>query len=406
MIKETKKGWLICLAGAFCYSFVAGIDYSFGVLLSPMSKAYHLPLSMVSFSAGIFPINQSLMGPILPYLIKKVGNQKLSLAGGILGAGSMLACVFLGGFEYFILFYGVFGGIASGLVHHCNYLAMNTYFDEKRSIANAIYQSAGGVGTSILSLANNFLINNYDLEASFKLDSVGFVIMIAVAPIMKASEEEQKSCEVQKKAIGFLDLLRQAKLVLYLISTFFFYLAMKTFMVDIVDIVTLQSGNIKDIKKAIHRALPLSGFAIFNCAGRILAGILVDLGFINCQLLVSISTGVATAAALTLSQVTNFEALVAMSSFMGLLLSPSSALCSTILVDLCQFENLTRTYGMWITVVGLAHIPGPIVGGLILDHSNGTIAVWLFISSALLICCITNSLSYFLRRKSEEMASS
>jgi len=90
-----------------------------------------------------------------------------------------------------MLFFGVVGGIGSGLISLPAKIAIGYYFETKRALAVGIAECGSGVGVLVFSPLATFLLNQYDWKITMLITS-GLCLSCAIFGVLMRPLEEQK----------------------------------------------------------------------------------------------------------------------------------------------------------------------------------------------------------------------
>jgi len=143
--KKIFYGWWIVLAGAVLNFFTGGtFYYGFSVFFNPIRNTFGWNATATSIAFIFQRFESGVAGPIVGFLVDRVGPRKLMLSGwGIVGLGFLL----MSRIDSLWAFYGSFLIIATGFslgTFMCIYTSIANWFIKKRS--RAITLAAAGYG--------------------------------------------------------------------------------------------------------------------------------------------------------------------------------------------------------------------------------------------------------------------
>jgi len=159
-------GWVIVFACFMCNLVVKGFGFSFGVLLKPLITVFESDRTTVSLVSSISTGITSIVGPIVGGLVIKFGLRPVCISGSIIAAIGFALAAQSNYLPLLILFFGIIGGIGSGLISLPAKIAIGYYFETKRALATGIAECGAGVGLFIFPQLATAILNAYDQSPS------------------------------------------------------------------------------------------------------------------------------------------------------------------------------------------------------------------------------------------------
>lgn len=88
------------------------------------------------------------------------------MMGGIICTAGFVASYWANGIYFLYISYGVIAGTGLGMCYLSSVIAVGEYFDERRSLAFGMAASGAGVGTAVMALAQQALLNEYGWQGT------------------------------------------------------------------------------------------------------------------------------------------------------------------------------------------------------------------------------------------------
>ncbi|KAJ8307977.1 hypothetical protein KUTeg_012851 [Tegillarca granosa] len=153
-------GWVIVGCSFICIFTIDGIITTYALLLPELNQSFQTTPALTSMG------NSLILGIFL--LMAACGFVASSMSSGI---------------WTFLPTFGVIGGIGIGMVYLPSVLMVNSYFNQKRGIAQGIVTSGSGVGILVLAPLMEVLLENYGWRGAV-LISAGLVLQLCVCSLL------------------------------------------------------------------------------------------------------------------------------------------------------------------------------------------------------------------------------
>ena len=289
----TKKRWIILIASCFINLCIGSI-YAWSAFASPMAE-YLSALTGTTFTAGtlaiVFTVTNSV-GPITMItggrINDKFGPKKVIFVGGLIFGIGMILAGYSKSLPMLILTYGVILGLGVGMVYGCTISNSIKFFPDKRGLVGGVTTAAYGLSSVIIPPIANSIINAFDVTMAFKSIGVAFLIIVCVSSFFiekcpsnfvpegwtppanldnKLNKNDKDWREMLSSPIFYV--------MITLLTCGAFYGLMCTSMAS-----ALAQNMIG--MTSTSAAIAVSILALFNTAGRIVAGYISDkIGRIN-----------------------------------------------------------------------------------------------------------------------------
>ncbi|MFC2014803.1 MFS transporter [Chloroflexota bacterium] len=194
--KRPKKifyGWWIVLAGAGMQWYGAGMwFYGFSVIFNSILGEFGWARAVTAGAFSLARLEGGLEGPIVGWLIDKVGPRKIAIFGTVIvGLGYVLLSRMTALWMLYVLFGGVIAlGFNAGFGRAAT-AAVANWFIKKRSRALGIYTLGAGIGGATMVPIIGWLISQYGWRPTVVILGVGvWVIVIPLALVLRHKPEQ------------------------------------------------------------------------------------------------------------------------------------------------------------------------------------------------------------------------
>ncbi|KAG5655549.1 hypothetical protein KAF25_003886 [Fusarium avenaceum] len=271
-VPDGGYGWVVIIACAVVAWWVIGLSYVWGVYQSALvERNVGSPLAL-SFCGSLSPALMATVGMLVSRMLRSFGTRKLSFAGIILMALSLIGASFVTDHLIGLVF---LPGVPLGLGMSGCFMSFSVvpaqYFKRKRGLANGIVYAGGGFGGAIMSIATNSLIEKYSVEWAFRI--TGLLIAATGLPAAMLIKER-----TPLTSTGIVDwkLFRQANFALL-----FFAAGIGIFPLLVPPYFLPLYSRSMGLSAGTGAGL-LAGFSFSSAVGRIMSGYLCDiLGPVN-----------------------------------------------------------------------------------------------------------------------------
>lgn len=287
----TRKRWIILVASCFINLCIGSI-YAWSVFATPMAEHFNA-IQGTAFTASnlaiVFTITNAV-GPITMItggkINDKFGPKKVIFVGGLLFGIGMILSGFSQGLSMLILSYGLITGLGVGLVYGCTISNSIKFFPDKSGLVGGITTAAYGLSSVLIPPVANSLTAQYGVTSTFKIVGIIFLVIICISSFFI------EKCPVGFVPEGWTPPERRNGHVVNkdwkeMLSTPIFYIMITIltcgafYGLMCVSLASFLATNMIGMTSATA-ALVVSVLALFNTAGRIIAGYLSDkLGRIN-----------------------------------------------------------------------------------------------------------------------------
>lgn len=297
--KFTSKRWLILIASCLI-NLCIGSVYAWSVFAKP--EAAWLSSFGRELTAGdlsiVFTVANSV-GPITlisgGFINDKLGPKWVIFSGGLLfGAGMILSGLSTALWQL-VVFYGLFCGLGIGLVYGCTISNSVKFFPDKRGLIGGIATASYGISSVLIPPVANALISGSGVKMAFIILGAAFLVIICLGAFLI------EKCPAGFVPVGYTPVSDGGKAAPSVDKNWRQMLADPVFYVMILMLTCGAVFGMMTISQASPIAENMIGMsvgaataavsilALFNAAGRVLAGWISDrIGRINTLLIMLI----------------------------------------------------------------------------------------------------------------------
>jgi len=391
-----KYGWVVTFAG-LGVNLILGVLYAWSIISADLIDRLNWTATMsqipymvacVIFAFSMIPGGR-LQDKFGPHLV-------LVLSAVLAGIGFILSGVFLTVLGLTI-FFGVVFGLAMGLGYASPTPAAVKWFAKsKRGLISGIVVSGFGLAPVYVGPLTHNLITQFGIETTFIiLGSAFFVILMILAQVIKnppvgyqtGDPVPQETVEntTPKVEMTAREVLRTRAFKL-LWMMFFFGTFAGLLLIGQLSKIGLEHAGITS------PYLLISVYAVFNFLGRIMFGTVSDrLGRMRTLFLMFLVQVMVYSVFYFLETPLLLAGGVAI---VGLTFGGMVTIFPAATADNFGLKNLGFNYGLLITAWGVGGLIGPLLGGLVRDHTEAYL--WSFVISAVL-SALGAMLTFFMR---------
>jgi OFA family oxalate/formate antiporter-like MFS transporter len=389
-----NKRWVV-VVGAILVQLCLGAIYAWSVFTKPLVDAgWTKTETQAVFAAGlvVFAVVMVIAGRLMP----KWGPRKLSVTGGIvLGAGYILAGL-SGGTAFWpvFIFIGIVGGAGIGLAYVVPIAVGMRWFPDKKGLVTGLAVAGFGFGAMLwVKLAGNWadLLNPsvMGLSGTFMLYGAIFLVTILVGSVWMvfpkegwkpagwnppmASSQNQVAGTVEFKSREML----QTPQFYMILFTFAFGASAGLMSIGLMKLFPMQALMHSGLDETSASTIAGTAMAIFfslaNGIGRIAWGVISDkIGRKTSIALMMATQGVVVIAFQWLAGTPALLYLGA--TLIGFNFGGNFALFPYITADTFGTKSVGQNYGWVFLAYGVGGIVGPILGGMLGDLGNFSLA--------------------------------
>lgn len=370
MALQNRAGWTVVLAGTGI-NLTFGVLYSWSVFAANIIETYgwsstqaSLPYTFAILSFALLMIPGGRLQDIF-------GARVVSTAAGILVGSGLIFASFFPTIPGMVLGFGIMAGSGIGMGYASTTpVAIKWFPPEQKGLITGIVVAGFGLASLYIAPLTRILISSFGVLSAFRVLGVCFIaVIVLLSRFLKAPEHPvppapspEGVMRVLAKDLTWREMIRTPQFGQLWIMFAAGALAGLMIIGHLTRIASLQTG--KDIG-----FLLVAGIALFNSAGRPLAGMISDkLGRSRTMMILYLCQGTVLLAFplfRTFGSVLFGAAVVTFAYGAMLSVYPSAV------GDFYGTRNLGLNYGILFTAWGVGGIVGPILAGAIVDATGG-----------------------------------
>lgn len=178
VVDLTKQRWIVLFASCLI-NLCCGSIYAWSVFARPMAETIGVESLAIVFTVAnaVGPITMIPGGSIND----KLGPKWVIFVGGIIFGGGMIASGFAASMFHLVLTYGLGCGLGMGLIYGCTIGNSVKFFPDKRGLIGGIATASYGISSVIVPPVANALISAVGVRAAFKVLGCVFLFVICGA---------------------------------------------------------------------------------------------------------------------------------------------------------------------------------------------------------------------------------
>ncbi|OWA53354.1 putative Monocarboxylate transporter 7 [Hypsibius exemplaris] len=201
-------GWFVVLGCFLMNLIVNGFSYSFGVVFMELLEKYDRTSAEIAWVYSLNCVTCSWLGPFATALSNAFSFRSVVVVGGFIYSVGLIASSFMTKLEQLYITYGLISGIGSALVYGPSIIMVGRYFDKRRSLANGLSMAGSGVGSFLIPVLLNILIERYTIHGCILiLGALSFHLCVAgllyrAVPLKRTAREPAQFTEASRREPG------------------------------------------------------------------------------------------------------------------------------------------------------------------------------------------------------------
>ncbi|MEZ3501457.1 oxalate/formate MFS antiporter [Pantoea sp. KPR_PJ] len=179
-VSQHIKKWTQLFLGLMCMIAISSPQYVWALFTRPLMEKLHAPLSEIQITFSLLIILQTFFSPLQGKLVDRFGPRLLITIGTLMAGISWMLVSRLDSLFELYLYYGVIGGLGTGIVYIGVVGLMVRWFPEKRGFATGMVAAGYGMGAILTTFPVTASLASSGLEKTFwqfgiMMATVGFI---------------------------------------------------------------------------------------------------------------------------------------------------------------------------------------------------------------------------------------
>lgn len=215
VVTSQKKKWGQLVLGLLCMISISSPQYVWALFSRPLMEKLQVPLAEIQITFSLLIILQTFFSPFQGKLIDRFGPRRLITLGTVLTGVSWMLAARMDSLTELYLYYGVLGGLGTGIVYIGVVGLMVRWFPQNRGFATGMVAAGYGMGAILttfpitLSLASHGLENTL-WQFGLIMAVVGFLASQGLrVPPFQETETRSTPLKVTSKDFTSREMLRQ-----------------------------------------------------------------------------------------------------------------------------------------------------------------------------------------------------
>lgn len=215
IVTGQKKKWVQLALGLLCMISISSPQYVWALLTRPFMEKLQVPLAEIQLTFSLLIILQTFFSPFQGKLIDKFGPRRLITLGTVMSGVSWMLSANIQSLTELYLYYGVVGGLGTGIVYIGVVGLMVRWFPEKRGFATGMVAAGYGMGAILTTFPVTQSLAAKGLESTLwqfglAMAVVGFIASQGLrAPQAAAPREINTPLTMNDKSFAPREMLRQ-----------------------------------------------------------------------------------------------------------------------------------------------------------------------------------------------------
>jgi OFA family oxalate/formate antiporter-like MFS transporter len=146
VVASQKMKWIQLALGLICMISISSPQYVWALFTRPLMEKLQAPLAEIQLTFSLLIILQTFFSPFQGRLIDRFGPRRLITLGTVLTGISWMLAARMNSLAELYLYYGVLGGLGTGIVYIGVVGLMVRWFPEKRGFATGMVAAGYGMG--------------------------------------------------------------------------------------------------------------------------------------------------------------------------------------------------------------------------------------------------------------------
>ncbi len=357
-VPDSRRAWRMVTA-AFVVGFVVfGTIYSFGVFLEPIASDFQTSRVATSALFSITSLIFYLGGSVTGHLGDRFGPRLMVATGAAMMGAGLVLMAFVDRLWVGYIVYGIGVGAGTACAYIPTLAVVGGWFVKRRNTALGVAAAGTGCGMLIVPPVAAALIDCCGWRHAIVFLGIGCASLLAACaavvlrpPLVSAATHRPLRRVVRSPEFAML----YASWVFATTALFVPFVFLPAFARD------HGAGH-------VAASALLSLFGGISILGRVGIGTLSDrIGIVS---VFKISVFVMGASYVLWLTAASYYSLIVFAVVLGLAYGVRIALMPSVLIELFGLQNLGAVLGIFFTASGISATLGPLLAGLVIDHSG------------------------------------
>jgi len=204
---DTGRSWTVMWAAFLIRMMTDGMMFSFGLILSEIVAVFDEPVAKTAWVSSILSGTAMLSGPLASTLTNRLGFRVVIILGGLLGFSGIAGSYFARSLDVLFVSLGLTAGLGFSFTTVPSSMAINFYFEKKRSLATGITMCASGVGMLVYAPFNVWLIETYGVKGTLLILGAVYLNCVVLGCLIRPVSFDQ----LEKDEIETVKILDKTK---------------------------------------------------------------------------------------------------------------------------------------------------------------------------------------------------
>ena len=361
--EESRRGWVVVWACFTALAVIFGVVYSFAAFFEPFAGEFQASRAQVSLVFGLCGLIYFVLGAFAGMLADRFGPRRVTGAGMVCIAASLLAGSAAGSMAQVTLAWGVGLGVGLALVYTPAIGCVQPWFTRRRGLAAGIASAGIGAGTLVVPVMAAAAIVQWQWRGAMVALAAGVATLgLAAALQLRRAPAATRPAGAQVPGTPLGQALRSRRFLwLYLMCL----LGAPAMFVPFAHL----SASARDLGVGEAQAVGLVGLiGIGSLAGRLAIGALADrIGRGPTLVMVMASLGASMGLWLLAR---DYAAFAIFALWMGVSYGGSVSLMPALCMDFFGARAVSSIIGTLYTGAALGNLAGPWAAGRLFDATG------------------------------------
>jgi len=361
--EEPRRAWVVVWACFTALAVIFGVSYSFAAFFEPFAGEFQASRAQVSLVFGLCGLIYFVLGAFAGMLADRFGPRRVTGAGMLCIAASLLGGSAAGSMAQVTLAWGVGLGVGLALVYTPAIACVQPWFTRRRGLAAGIASAGIGAGTLVVPVAAAAAIVQWQWRGAMVALAVGVATLgLAAAMQLRRAPAATRPVGAQVPGTPLGSALRSRRFLwLYLMCL----LGAPAMFVPFAHL----SASARDLGVGEAQAVGLVGLiGIGSLAGRLAIGALADRIGRGPTLVVVMASLGASMGLWLLAR--DYAAFAIFALWMGVSYGGSVSLMPALCMDFFGARAVSSIIGTLYTGAALGNLMGPWAAGRLFDATG------------------------------------